>query len=382
MLLSVLAISAPMLALLPPAQDPATDWHKVVNKAATSRRYGLRLAAAKKIAKAGAAAIPAVDAYAERNGRNALPLAIVDAISKAETVGPAVFDQLIDWAEDRDFYWRPYAFLGLARRAPLAEARKAELTELFTAHRDDPAWLVATHSRFGLVMLGAGDPSPRPDDDPRLAARLAQLLLRAGKPTDLQPLVDALANERTFLGMPWGQQEARESNKAIRAVLGDDHPGRIEDKNAAIAAVRAALTKRFGQELKQPTIVRDAAIELVGGIESLSCKSGDLFLQWTADGQLYAGIDARPAGQLPTAAWQELSKQRTELPIDKSLGMVICDALRLKWSDPALEVRFAPSSLPEPGTVWFERLANALATADKKDLAAAIRESVEQFGLR
>ena len=384
-LLLFLALAAPLLALLPTdEQDPQgqTDWTSAVEKATSARRYMMRVAAARKIAAAGAEAVPAVEAYIDQNGLNALPAAIVDMIAKQETTGDAVVEQLLRWARTKDFYWRPAAMLALARRAPLLPERKSELVELFMQHRDDPAWRVAANARLGLRLLDAGDASPRADDDPRLAAEVAGLLLQEGKTPDLQPLVDALANERTFLDVPWGQQSAMGVAQALRRALGDAHPGAMENKDEAIAAVRAALTEKFGQELTQPQIQRDPDIEFSGGIEALSCKNGDVYIQWTADGRIFAGVDAQFAVQLPPETWAELSKVRTTLGLEKSLGVVVCDALRLKWNEPELHARFAPAALPAHAADWLLGLASALANADKNDLAAALRSVVEQFRVR
>ena len=305
-MLLLLALGAPMLALLPiGGQDPdgETDWPAVVKKATAARRYMLRVAAARKLATGGAAAVPAVDAFIAKNGMNELPAAVVDMIAKQKTTDDAVVEQLLGWATARDFYWRPAAMLGLARRAPLLPERRDRLVELFLAHRDDPAWRVAANARVGLHLLngesGNLDTSPRPDDDPRLPAEVAGLLLLEGQTPDLQPLVDALADERTFLEIPWGQQMAQGANQAIRRALGDKHPGAMADKIEAITAVRTALTEVYGQQLTQPQLREDPDIEFVGGIESLSCRNGDLYLQWTAAGRIFTGVDARDSVQLP-----------------------------------------------------------------------------------
>ena len=79
-ILLLVAVASPLLALWPSAQDPATaDWTKDVERAFTSPRYGLRLAAARKVAKAGDPAVPAVRAFAQQQGANAVPSALVDA---------------------------------------------------------------------------------------------------------------------------------------------------------------------------------------------------------------------------------------------------------------------------------------------------------------
>ena len=79
------------------AQAPkadAEDWSKHVEKACTSPRYGLRLAAAKKVAQGGDAAIPAVLAWTEKNGVNTLPVALVEAIADSGGDGQLQLDAL------------------------------------------------------------------------------------------------------------------------------------------------------------------------------------------------------------------------------------------------------------------------------------------------
>ena len=69
------ALATPLLALcveLPQDPEPE-DWSRHVSKACTSRRYGIRLAAARKVASGGDAAVAAVEAYAAEQGLNALP---------------------------------------------------------------------------------------------------------------------------------------------------------------------------------------------------------------------------------------------------------------------------------------------------------------------
>lgn len=374
-----LAVAAPLLALIPTDQDP--DWGKAVKSAATSRRYGMRLAAAKKVAAAGAVAVPAITAYAEKNGRNSLPQALIDSIAQQTTTGDLVIDQLLDWAQDRDFYWRKQAFLGLARRASSLPDYRDELTDLFTKHRDDKAWQVATHSRLGLHLLRTGDRTDRPEDDPRLEGRLAALLLENGLQPAMQPLLDALADERTFLGTPWGHHRANAAHKTLKRALGDAHPGAFEDKNEALVAMRGAINTKFGQGLEVPDIITDSRIDCIGGIEVLSCRNGDLFVQWTKDGKVYEGIDARFCVELPASSWDPLSKERAALPLSSNLGAVICDKMRLKWDDVELHINIAPASLPQPAADWFLKLGKALEEADKPHLATAVRNAVEQFAL-
>jgi hypothetical protein len=381
-----LAIGSPLLALIPSLQDPAdTDWGKEVERACTAQRYGLRLAAAKKVAGAGAAAVPAVKAYAEKKGKNELPATLVEAFAEQTTTDAAVHDLLLGWATDRDFYWRATALRGIAKRAPLWPERREALQGLFTEHQADPAWLVRVHARLGSALLGE-DVLAQAESDPRAVSKLTALLLQHGKLPPLQPLFDALVDDRTTLGDPWGQRRAKEAHQALKAWLGEAHPlpdgEAFADRPAAVAALLAAASRKSGQQLQTPAALTDPATAFTGGFEILSCRSGDQFVQWTDAGELRIGIDGATAVQVPAETWAALSKERAELALSGNLGVVVCDSMRLQWGPPAVHVRVAPGALPEAPTKWFLRLAQTLAAADQPRLADALRTGLEQFGPR
>ncbi|HEX5053761.1 MAG TPA: hypothetical protein VFZ65_18420 [Planctomycetota bacterium] len=382
--LLLLALAAPLLALWPASQDPAAaDWSKDVELSATSPRYGLRLAAARKVAAAGAAAVPAIRAFTKQHGLDQVPLALVEQIADQTSVEPAVFDLLVDWATDKDFYWRPQAMRGLAQRAALAPDRRQQLAQLFAAYEHDPAWLTRTHARFGKVMLGEQSAVTMPEADPRARVRFARLLLGAGRTPPLQPLFDALADERTFQGDPWGQRVGLEAHKALVDWLGDAHPlGQGEsypDKQAGIEALLGAARTKSGQALQTPRPAADPDTPFGGGIEVLSCKQGDLFVQWTDDGLIQAGIDGAVHVQLPAKVAADLARERTALALEGNLGVVICDTMRLRWTTPPVHVKVAPRSLPAPTSNWLKHLAQAIEEAGEPGLAASLRAGLEQF---
>jgi len=388
-ILLLVAVASPLLAIWPLGQDSAaTDWAKEVERACTSPRYGLRLAAARKVAAAGPAAIPAIAAYAQKNGNNALPSALVDAIADQEHLEAVVWEHLVAWSKDRDFYWRASALRGLARRAPrlTGELVANALHELFVSFRDDPAWLMRTHARLGLVLTGDDAALALPEDDPRAKARLPMLLLQENRVPRLQPLLDALADERTFQGVPWGQQVAGEVHKTLKAWLGDAHPlaagGSFADTASGLAALRDACAHKSGQELVVPAIRRDDPTPFTGGIEMLSCKHGDQFVQWTDAGDLAFGIDAGKTLRLPAPVRDNLSKDRTALVLGDVLGVVVCDSIRLRWTSPAVHAKAAPASLPPAATDWLKALAAAIEEAGEPRLAAQLRAGLEQFAAR
>ncbi|MGC6487873.1 MAG: hypothetical protein ACON4Z_09535 [Planctomycetota bacterium] len=389
------ALATPLVALCVGGdQDPASeDWAKHVRKACTSRRYGIRLAAARKVAAGGDAAVDAVRAYAVEHGRNALPASLVDAVADSGQAGPGVSRLLWDWTMDPDFYWRASAMRGLALRVRAYRAsaedgaapglEPAQVDYLMSVRAEsDPSWLMRTHARLGLVLGGAdvADVFAKPEADPRAPVRLATLLLGAGLVPPLQPLLDALPDERTFLGTPWGANLATESSKALRRWLGDDFP-KVEpgDKQQAIAALLPILQLRTQEPLTAPAPRVDEVPETAGGIELLSCKFGDQFVQWRDDGTVYFGLDGGDSVQLPAEAWAPLSQDRAAIALEKSVGVVICDSLRIAQPSSATNAKVAPASMPEAAADWLKRLAAKLEEAGEGERAADLRRGLGQF---
>ncbi len=390
-ILLVVAVASPLLAVWVGQDAAATDWAKEVERACTSPRYGLRLAASRKVAKAGAPAVDAIRAFAGRRGLNEVPGALVDAIADDGTDDAAVLQLLRDWTGERDFYWRAAALRGLALRAPrLPGPVGGELRELFASFAADPAWLVRTHARLGTVLLGDETALAQPEPDPRARARLPLLLLQQGEVPPLQPVLDALADERTFQEVPWARQFANDAHKVLKAWLGEQHPiaagssydDALGDKQAALAALCAACAAKSGQQLAVPPLRQDPPIVFAGGVELLSCKHGDHFVQWTGDGEVHVGLDATTV-RVPADAWRALDAARRALPaLPESMGTIVCDSVRLRWLEPAVHVKAAPASLPAPAARWLEQLANAIAAAGDERSAAALRSAVGQFAAR
>ena len=389
------ALATPLLALcveLPQDPEPE-DWSRHVNKACTSRRYGIRLAAARKVASGGDAAVAAVEAYAAEQGLNALPASLVDAIADSGKAGPKVSRLLWSWTMNPDFYWRSSAMRGIALRVAtykLAEEDgtppglpPAQVDYLMSVRAgNDPAWLMRTHARLGMVLGGAplSEVFWLPEPDPRARVRLATLLLTAGVTPPMQPLIDALADERTFLGTPWGANLATESSKSLRRWLGDDFPKfEAGDKQAAIAAILPVLEAKSGDTLIAPERKTDLVTDAAGGIELLSCKFGDHFLRWSEGGTVHFGLEGGASASLAAEAWAGLSKDRAAIALEKSVGVVICDSLRISQAHPKTNAKVAPASMPAPAADWLKRLARALDDAGETERAADLQRALEQF---
>ena len=394
-LLLAAALATPLVAFcIGVPQDPAEEyWGKHVDKACNSRRYGIRLAAARKVAAGGDAAVPAVEAYGVEHGINALPASLVDAIADSGEAGPKVSRLLWSWTMNPDFYWRASAMRGLALRVRSYQASAddgdppgldpAQVQYLMSVRAEnDPSWLMRAHARLGLVLGGApvADVFAKPEQDPRAGVRLGTLLLAAGVTPLLQPLLEALADERTFLGTPWGPNLAIESSKALRRWLGDAFP-KIEagDKQEAIAALLPVLQLRTEEPLTIPVLRKDRVEGASGGIELLSCKFGDQFLQWRDDGTIYFGLDGSDSVQLGDEAWRELSQDRAAIALERSVGVVICDSLRIAQPSSSTNAKVAPSSMPEPAADWLKRLAAMLEEAGEGERAADLRRGLGQF---
>jgi hypothetical protein len=371
------------------AQEPATDWSIEVERACTNARYGLRLAAARKVAEAGDAAVPAVQAFEKQRGKDAVPVSLVEAFAQRGGNGTLTLGLLQGWAADRDCFWRGQAMLGLAQRArENADIAKA-CADLFQKHLTDPAWLTRTHARFGARKTDL------PEPDPRAKSRLAGLLLAQGDASKVADLVEALADERTFLGDPWGKRRALEAFNALKAWLGDDcgyQPAASWAENRERAArLCAAIAAKAPAAITAPaSALTDSVGPPAGGIEILSCKLGDLFLCWSSDGTLSAGLTGEQHVNLPREKFLAWAGGHWEIRNDGQQGVVICDKLRLKWdqaglgsksdqSGVALHFVAAPHALPQATVDWLRSLALLIEEGGSAALAGALRERLQQF---
>ena len=383
MLLLLLAVvAAPAIAFWPEGeQDPdQADWTKHVRKACESRRYGIRLAAAKRVAGGGDAAIGAITAYTKDKGQNAIPSSLVDKIADAKKHQPKITALLTTWANDQTFYWRSAAMRGLALRAGAAANEHDAWAKLFGRYTNDPAWLMRTHARFGAELIGRSDAKQQPELDPRARVRLARMLLDNGQLPALQPLIDGLADERTFLGIPWGARLGQESSKALSRWLAADFPKLTGgDTLESVAAIIAAAKKKSGQSLTMPKLLEDADHGITGGFEIASCKFGDQFVQWSADGTVRFGIDGSRTAKLPADKWQELLQQQSAIALEANAGIVVCDKLQMVLVDAKIRVDIAPKSLPEPALDWLKRLALRVEEANETAIAANLRRGLGQF---
>lgn len=380
------------------AEDPvAAD----VAKAIGSPRLAIRIAAGRKVAAAGEAAVPALRAHAAKAGVNTIPLTLVEALVEAGGDGPELCLLLREWAKDREFYWRAQALRGLAMRASTS---RTEDEALFRAALQDPAWLARANSALGLARTGAANEAGEPawaalltDADPRVASRAAAFVLPlAPEQSVLQVLLDALGDSRTFLGDPWGNRRCTESFAALKQWAADAslepralttqpaqliwNPGAgLAGNRATVDTVIALAKRRTGTQLREPVELRDGDRAFDGGIEVFSCRNGDLFLRWAGDGTVVAGIDGSRAVKLDDAAWVQLRGRIEATQLAAETGTVVCDRMRIARSATRTQHAVAPAMLPAADAAWIRELATGLARAGAPDLAAGLEDRLLQF---
>jgi hypothetical protein len=361
-----------------------------VAKAIGSPRLAIRIAAGRKVAAAGDAAVPALRGHAEKAGANSIPLTLVEALVEGGSDGPEMCLLLREWARDREFFWRAQALRGLAIRASTS---RTEDVELFRSALRDPAWLARANAALGLARTQAADEAGEPawavlleDADPRVVSRAAALVLpMAPEQAVLQALVDALGDGRTFLGDPWGNRRCTEALAALRQWAADTSleprkftpqtqltwtPGAgLTGNRAAIDTVIGLAKRRMGTQLREPVELRDGDRVVDGGIEVSSCRNGFVV----------AGIDGSRAVKLDGAAWQQLRGriEGTQLPSES--GTVVCDRMRIARIGTRTQHAVAPATLPAADAAWVRELAAALARAGAADLAAALEDRLLQF---
>jgi len=365
-------------------QDAAEgEWAKAVDQACTARRYGLRLAASRKVAAGGDEAVPALRTWAKANGRNAIPAAVVNAIADADTSGDAVRALLEEWAATQEFYWRAQALRGLANRARPADR------ERFVAATQDPSFLFRLSGAMGLIALDREAHADRlhrmvhTDEDPRLRVKLAADLLAAGDTTGVPTLLGAVLENRTFLGDPWGDRVAGEAIEAMDAWLGTDTRIDLakaeERRNALTRFVEGARAKGVDGLEAADFAPPAESPALVGGMEVRSCRYGDLFVGWDEKGRLFTGLEHHEGPDLGPHGWSDLRAFLAQERALATYGNVVCDFLRLRDDRAGLHIKCAPEALPGDLTAGVQRIASVLGETGSTELAEALLLRVRQF---
>jgi hypothetical protein len=334
----------------PTAQE--TDWPSVLDKALTHRRFAIRRAASNKLALGGADAVAAVREHFADRPVNEVPLLLVDAFASRlpdDDVGRAAsLDLLADWATAPAFFFRARALEGLATLAPEDHAA------VFAAGLDDPSWTYRAAAALGAALgdhaSGAWRRVLDSDDDPRTRCELAADLIEHGDTTGMPWLLAALELEPlAFLDVAWGRAAATRARRALEA-----HTGREFDGDEAI---RAWADENGFAAGRWPAFDPSLERGFDEGVEVRSCRSGDRFLRWNADGDLLVGLLPRPDA-IRTGSLADIDRAGLTTRIDGGLhGTLVCDYLRVVLSTDAAEpfAYKAAAGALAPGVVsWLE----------------------------
>lgn len=361
------------------------DWVAKVKVAVEGPRYALQRAASNEVARSGDAAVPALRAYAESHGKDRLPMLLVDAIAQARTGSEATTALLREWATDAAFNWRAQALTGLALRESAADA------ELFRSALGDPSHLYRVAGAKGAFALAKrGDrgwdeaKAVLADPDPRARVMFAMHLWERRELSARAVLLEAVADDRAFLDDDWGRRFAVQAWRALAAAAQTDFGYR---PTASLAGNRDAIAKMAAwAELEMPTL-RERGDEVdLGGIEFRSCRHGDLFVRWTADGfdfdldrgrRVDLPVDDRAAFE---AAVQEAARAHPEPRA--VIGSVVCDYVQITLRAPAHVWKVAPGELPPALLDLVRALRQALHDHDAEAMAAEIDARLPQFVAR
>ena len=91
------------------------------------------------------------------------------------------------------------------------------------------------------------------------------------------------------------------------------------------------------------------------------------------------GLGGAESVQLTADAWRRLSEDRAAIALAKSVGVVICDSLRIAQPSSSTNAKVAPASMPEAAADWLKRLAAMLEEAGEGERAADLRRGLGQF---
>ena len=159
------------------------------------------------------------------------------------------------------------------------------------------------------------------------------------------------------------------------------------DRDTARERFRAWVTERFddpaalarsAERLARATTVAKAR----GGVDLRSCRNGDLFVCWTADGVVRTGLEPTGATKLSAEVWQRLTKDLAAEAGVAVHGRVVCDYARVlahPGGDTDVHHKAAPGSLPTGLADWLGALAAALRDAGDNATADALDSRLPQF---
>ena len=271
------------LALAALVQDSAVKIEQEVAYANDPEKLQFQVQAIERLKKRGAEAVPALLAFVEKKGVNALTLGCTELFGDIPDARLA--DLCARLVKDKNFYWRPSA-----ARA-LAEQKSAAHRDLLRTLLTDRLWGVRA-----AVVLGLGSLSDKEsieairkalnDETYDVRAQAAKTLFGFGDESGLPVLVAALRSEAAWFDIDYGQIAREDASKFLAKIARDDFGYKGWDP----ADKREPGAKRFEEWLtarmadwkdRLPPNARPVAdaATYAFGFELRSCRSGDYFFR-------------------------------------------------------------------------------------------------------
>ena len=317
-------------ATKPAAAASATDTAKVDKwvRDACGTHPIIQLQAARRVAKAGAAGVAAIERFVEKNGHARLSSSLVETLGRADL--PETRALLKRWLRDEGFPWPPQALRALARIA--TEAERADLLH-WSRH---PAHVRRAAAMEGLGRLVAESPENaraellavlrRGLKDPHafVRATAAAVLLPMGEAGAEAELKRALATQALWFGADLAQPTRRVAEKALRDA---------------------------GIETGGAELIRPARQSWSFGFEVVSCIEGDIYARLDEAGRLYVGLYRVKELPLEDAQREKLLAMIAALPAKapRTKARIYCDSVAMRGfgGDAKSRGRWAPEGVPE-----------------------------------
>ncbi|HZN61825.1 MAG TPA: HEAT repeat domain-containing protein [Planctomycetota bacterium] len=271
------------LACAAALQDSASKVEQEVAYANDPEKLNFQVQAIKRLKDRGAEAVPALLAFVEKRGVNALSLGCTELFGDIpDSRLAALCAKLV---EDKNFYWRP-----AATRA-LADQKSSAHRDLLRRGLADRLWGVRAAAALGLGALDDRDSTEAlrkalNDETYDVRAQAAKTLFGFGDESGLPVLVASLRSEAEWFDIDYGQIAREDACNFLKKITKDDFGFKAwepVDKRAPglkrweewIAARIPDWKDRVPSRARP---VADAA-EYAFGFELRSCRSGDYFFR-------------------------------------------------------------------------------------------------------
>ena len=288
----------------------------------------IQLQAARRVAKAGAEGVAAIERFVEKNGDGRLSSSLVETLGRADL--PETRALLKKWLRDESFPWPPQALRALARIA--TEAERADMLH-WSRH---PAHVRRAAAMEGLGrLLGGSSEDARKellsvlrrglkDPHPFVRATAAAVLLPLGAAGAEAELKRALATRALWFGADLAQPTRRVAEKALR---------------------------RAGIEAGGAELIRPARQPWSFGFEVVSCIEGDLYARLDEEGRLHVGLYRVKELPLEEAQRVKLLRMIAALPAKapRTKARIYCDSVAMRGfgGEPKARGRWAPAGVPK-----------------------------------